>query len=58
MLYGQMHKTRIDEQRNHIRKTRYKHLSLSKHCLEYCHNFDWNNIKVLDEKIIFKKHLI
>jgi len=41
-----------------LEKTRHKHLSLSKYCLEYCHDFDWNNIKMLDEKIIFKKHLI
>jgi len=49
-------KTRISEHRNYIRRNTTQTSVITEHRLEYCHDFNWDNVEVL--KVNFKKRLI
>jgi len=49
-------KTRINEHKNNIRLDSNKHFVISKHIVELAHNFDRNNIKILDIERNYQKH--
>jgi len=51
-------KTRIDEHRSHIRRNTNQSSVITEHRLEFSHDFDWNNVEILDEKIHFNKRII
>lgn len=40
--------TRVKEHINNIRTSQLT--VVSKHRLDYCHSFDWNNIEILDRE--------
>jgi len=49
--------TRMSEHKNHIRRNSTQHLVITDHRLKSKHEFDWDNVKVLDEEI-YNKRLI
>jgi hypothetical protein len=51
-------KNRIDEHRNHIRRNTIQTSVITEHRLQFSHDFDWNNVEVLDEEVQFNKRLI
>ncbi|XP_018373120.1 PREDICTED: uncharacterized protein LOC108767647 [Trachymyrmex cornetzi] len=51
-------KTRIYEHRNHIRWNTSARSVITDHRLQYAHDFDWNNVKVLDVESCYIKRLI
>jgi len=50
--------TRIGEHRNHIRRNSPQTSVITDHRLEYNHDFDWDNVEVLDEERNYNKRLI
>jgi len=50
--------TRISEHRNHIRRSSPQTSVITNHRLEYNHDFDWDNVEMLDEEINYNKRLI
>jgi len=50
--------TRIKEHQNNIKLDKSKHSVITEHILELGHNFNWNNIKVLDTEPHYNKRLI
>ena len=50
-------KIRIDEHRNHIRKNTAQHSVITDHRL-LGHEFDWENVKILDEEKNIRKRLM
>jgi len=55
---GQIHrlvKTRIDEHGSHIRRNTNQSSVITEHRLEFSHDFDWDNVEILDEKIHYKR---
>ncbi|KYN19622.1 hypothetical protein ALC57_08098 [Trachymyrmex cornetzi] len=50
-------KTRIGEHKNHINWNTQQRSVIAEHRLEYSHEFDWNNIKILDEENMLDKRL-
>jgi len=50
--------TRIGEHRNHIRRNSPQSSVITDHRLEFNHEFDWNNVEVLDEEKNYNKRLI
>jgi len=50
-------KNRIDEHRSHIRRNTNQHSIITEHQLKCSHDFDWNNIEILDEEIHFNKRI-
>ncbi|KYN06950.1 hypothetical protein ALC62_02072, partial [Cyphomyrmex costatus] len=51
-------KTRIAEHRNHIRYNTSTRSVITEHRLNYDHDFQWNNIKILDEEPFYRKRII
>jgi len=51
-------KDRIGEHRNHIRRNSGQISVITNHRKKFNHDFDWNNVKVLDEEMNYKKRLI
>jgi len=51
-------KTIIDEHRNYIRRNTNQSSVITKHRLEFSHNFDWDNVEILDEEIHYNKRII
>jgi len=51
-------KDRIGEHRNHIRRNSCQTSVITNHRINFNHEFDWNNVKVLDEEMNYKKRLI
>jgi len=50
--------TRISEHRNHIKRNSSQTSVITDHRLEFDHDFDWDNVEVLDEEINYNKRLI
>jgi len=50
--------TRISEHRNHIRRNSLQTSVITDHHLEFNHEFDWDNVEMLDEEINCNKRLI
>jgi len=48
-------KTRIDEHRSHIRRDTNQSSVITEHCLEFSHDFDWDDVEILDEEIHYNK---
>jgi len=51
-------KQRIDEHRNHIRRNVTQTSVITEHRLKFSHDFDWENVEILDEEVYFNKRLI
>jgi len=51
-------KDRIGEHRNHINRNSNQLSVITNHRQNFNHDFDWNNVKVLDEETNYKKRLI
>jgi len=51
-------KVRLSEHRNHIKRNTTHNSVITEHKLEFKHEFDWENIKILDEERILNKRLI
>jgi len=51
-------KSRIEEHRNHIRRNTSQISVITEHCLKHSHDFDWENVEILDDKVYFNKRLI
>jgi len=51
-------KDRISEHRNHINRNSNQLSVITNHRQNFNHDFDWNNVKVLDEETNYKKRLI
>jgi len=50
--------TRIGEHRNHIRRNSTQSSVITDYHLLFNHEFDWNDVEVLDEEMNYKKRLI
>jgi len=50
--------TKINEHRNHIRRNSTQASVITDHCIEFDHEFDWDNVEVLDEELNYNKRLI
>jgi len=55
---SQLLKIRIDEHRSHIRRNTGQNSVIIEHRLKYAHDFDWNNVEILDEETHFNKRFI
>ena len=55
---GRLLKTRISEYRNHINRNTAQASVITEHRISLSHDFDWNNIEILDEETILNKRLI
>jgi len=51
-------KQRIDEHRSHIRRNTTQTSVITEHRLKFSHDFDWDNVEILDEEVYFNKRLI
>jgi len=51
-------KTRIDEHRSHIRRNMNQSSVITEHRLEFSHDFDWDDVEILDEEIYYNKRII
>ncbi|KYM96621.1 hypothetical protein ALC62_12713, partial [Cyphomyrmex costatus] len=51
-------KTRITEHRNHINWNTQQKSVITEHRLNFSHEFDWDNVEILDEEINLNKRLI
>jgi len=49
---------RVDEHRSHITRNSSQQSVITEHRLLYKHDFDWNNVQILDEKTNYNKRLI
>jgi len=50
--------SRISEHKNHIKRNSTQISAITNHRLNLDHDFDWDNVEVLDEEINYKKRLI
>ncbi|KYM98541.1 hypothetical protein ALC62_10740 [Cyphomyrmex costatus] len=50
--------TRVNEHRNHIRRNTSSKSVITDHRLDYNHEFDWNNVDILDCESFCHKRLI
>jgi len=55
---GRQLKIRIAEHRNHIRYKTSAHSVITEHRLLHDHDFQWNNVQILDEEPSYRKRLI
>ena len=55
---GRQLKTRITEHRNHIRHNTSVRSVITEHRLQYDHDFQWDNVRILDEEPCYGKRLI
>ncbi|KYN00647.1 hypothetical protein ALC62_08581 [Cyphomyrmex costatus] len=53
-----MLKTRVNEHRSHIRRNTSSRSVITEHRLQHGHDFDWNNVEVLDDESFYHKRLI
>jgi len=51
-------KSRISKHRNHIKRNSTQISVIFNHRLDLDHDFDWNNVEVLDEETNYKKRFI
>jgi len=51
-------KTWISEHRNHIYRNTTTHWVITEHRLNFSHDFDWNNVEILDKERYLTKRLI
>jgi len=51
-------KHRIEEHKNHIRRNITQTSVITEHRLKYSHDFDWDNVEILDEEVYFNRRLI
>jgi len=51
-------KSRIDEHRSHIRRNTSQTSVITEHRVNLLHDFDWENVEVLDEEAHYNKRLI
>ena len=51
-------KIRITKHRNHIRHNTSVRSVITEHRLHYDHDFQWDNVKILDKEPCFRKRLI
>jgi len=51
-------KSRIDEHRGHIRRNTSQTSVITEHRVNFSHDFDWENVEVLDEEAHYNKRLI
>lgn len=51
-------KTRITEHRNHINRNTTNTSVITEHRINFLHEFDWDNIKILDKEKFWTKRLI
>ncbi|KYM95528.1 hypothetical protein ALC62_13958 [Cyphomyrmex costatus] len=51
-------KTRISEHKNHINRNTQQNSVITNHRLQFSHDFNWDNIKILDKEISLNKRLI
>jgi len=51
-------KTRVKEHYNNIKLDKSKHSVISEHIVNFNHNFDWDNIKILDIESNYNKRLV
>jgi len=51
-------KQRIEEHRNHIRRNTTQTSVITEHRLKYSHDFNWDNVEILDEEVHFNRRLI
>jgi len=51
-------RTKIKEHQNNIKLDKSKHSVITEHILDFNHNFDWDNIKILDTESNYNKRLI
>jgi len=51
-------KTRVKEHVNNIRLDPSKHSVISEHITNFNHNFDWENVKILDHEHNYHKRMI
>ena len=51
-------KSRITEHKNHIRWNTSTRNVITEHRLQEGHDFDWNNVTILDEEPYYRKRLI
>jgi len=49
--------TRVSEHRNHARRNSIQNLVITDHRSKFRHEFDWDNIKILDEEIVISAFL-
>ena len=55
---GRKHKTRLAEHRNHINRSSNNQSVITEHWIEFEHDFDWENVTILDEERFLNKRLI
>ncbi|XP_018337091.1 PREDICTED: uncharacterized protein LOC108745430 [Trachymyrmex septentrionalis] len=55
---GRQLKTRIAEHRNHVRHKASAHSVITEHRLRHNHDFQWDNVLILDEEPSYRKRLI
>ncbi|EZA55146.1 hypothetical protein X777_05276, partial [Ooceraea biroi] len=48
-------KIRISEHKNHIRRNTDTHSVITEHRLTLNHEFDWENVRILDERFLAKR---
>ena len=48
----------VNEHKNHINWNTTQHSVITEHRISHQHDFDWKNIKILDEEKILNKRLI
>jgi len=51
-------KQRIDEHKSHIRRDTSQTSVITEHRLKFSHDFDWENVEILDEEVYLNKRLI
>jgi len=51
-------RTRKKEHHNNIKADKSKHSVITEHILNFDHNFDWDNIKILDTESNYNKRLV
>jgi len=51
-------KTRISEHKNHISRNTSTHSVITEHRLQFKHDFDWEEVEILDVERNFNKRLI
>lgn len=52
-LYSQ-----ISEHKNHIRRNWTQHSVITDHRVEFSHDFDWDNVRILNEEYSYSKRLV
>ena len=55
---GRQLNTRIKEHKNHINRNNQTKSVITEHRTNFLHDFDWDNIEILDQESIYHKRLI